>query len=183
MGGTDRGQRYRDQAGPVYRHLSVFIHNFVAHGTGRWGLTSLRMLCAWSKGFASKSLVPPPTEHPTSLDPTSRLRDTTLPNVRHPLTRTSPSSGTRIHCIPIRPHLPVPSATIQAVLCLQVFWKLHQYSTEKYNKNGTKLKICAKNVTLFKGIHFVRKNKLSANFGIIAENCIFAMSDKTAYVL
>ncbi len=28
-------------------------------GTGRWGLTSLRMLCARRKGFASKSLVPP----------------------------------------------------------------------------------------------------------------------------
>ena len=77
-------------------------------GTGRWELTSLRMLCARRKGFASKSYVPPPTEHPTSLDPTSRLRNTTLPNVRHPLTRTSPSSGTRIHCVPIRSHLPVP---------------------------------------------------------------------------
>ena len=50
----------------IKKRLSHGISGTVVDGTERWGLTSLRMLCARRKGFASKSLVPPSTEHPTS---------------------------------------------------------------------------------------------------------------------
>jgi len=48
----------------MYTSGGLDVSDVAWMAAGRWRLTSLRMLCAWRKGFAVKDLVPPSFQHP-----------------------------------------------------------------------------------------------------------------------